>query len=189
MRLLGSLQFLRAIRQRQYTGTARADRDHHSVSKRKVPECSVISIASFWKPETLFGAEKLVSRLQSYGEPWTFGLHPEELAAYLAARGLRLTKDLGAAEIWRAACRPNSELHGYEFYRLASACVEGFGVAPMRCSPRAPGQRSPWHITRRKERFSLKRSTTHTPFPDREHQLGAVKPLDAASTISASTAR
>jgi methyltransferase (TIGR00027 family) len=77
------------------------------------------------RPQAFFGVEKLMSRLQSYGEPWTFGLHPEEIAAYLAARGLHLMKDLSVTEIWRDAGRPSSELHGYEFYRLASACVEG----------------------------------------------------------------
>jgi methyltransferase (TIGR00027 family) len=77
------------------------------------------------RPEAFIGAEKLMSRLQSYGEPWTFGLHPEELAAYLAARGLHLMKDLSVAEIWSDAGRPGCELRGYGFYRLASACVEG----------------------------------------------------------------
>ncbi|MGA2272614.1 MAG: SAM-dependent methyltransferase [Bryobacteraceae bacterium] len=77
------------------------------------------------KPELFFGAEKLLSRLHSLGEPWTFGLHPEELEKYLAARKLRLLLDLGVREVWRCAGRPASEVHGYEFYRLASARVEG----------------------------------------------------------------
>jgi len=79
------------------------------------------------KPEQFFGAEKLMSRLRSYGEPWTFGLYPEELGAYLAARGWRLTKDLSVAEVWQHAGRPSSDVRGYEFYRLASACVEADG--------------------------------------------------------------
>ena len=77
------------------------------------------------RPGAFFGAEKLMSRLESYGEPWTFGLRPKELAGYLAARGLRLMGDLSVTEIWRRAGRPSTELHGYEFYRLASASVEG----------------------------------------------------------------
>jgi len=76
------------------------------------------------RPEQFFGAEKLMSRLRSYGEPWTFGLYPEELGAYLAARGWRLTKDLSVAEVWQHAGRPSSDVRGYEFYRLASACVD-----------------------------------------------------------------
>ncbi|MFY9727451.1 MAG: hypothetical protein WB579_07050 [Bryobacteraceae bacterium] len=50
---------------------------------------------------------------------------PAELEQYLAARNLRLLLDQGVAEVWQRAGRPDSELHGYEFYRLASACVEG----------------------------------------------------------------
>jgi methyltransferase (TIGR00027 family) len=75
-------------------------------------------------PERFFGAKKLRSRLQSYGEPWTFGLYLEETKDYLATRGLRLIKDLSVAEIWRGAGRSNSGTRGYEFYRLASACVQ-----------------------------------------------------------------
>jgi len=74
-------------------------------------------------PEGFFGAKKLTSRLQSYGEPWTFGLYPEEIKEYLAARGLRLMRDLSVAEVWQRAGRYNSGTRGYEFYRLASACV------------------------------------------------------------------
>jgi methyltransferase (TIGR00027 family) len=74
-------------------------------------------------PESYFGAAKLLSRLRSYGEPWTFGLRPEELKTWLADRGLDLTGDLSAAEIWRDAGRPSAEIRGYEFYRVASAQV------------------------------------------------------------------
>jgi len=75
------------------------------------------------QPQRFFGAEKLMTRLQSYGEPWTFGLHPEEIQTYLATRGLRLVKDLGVAEVWQRAGRSKSGIRGYEFYRLASASV------------------------------------------------------------------
>jgi methyltransferase (TIGR00027 family) len=80
------------------------------------------------KPERFFGAPKLTSRLRSYGEPWTFGLYPEEIEGYLAARGLRLMKDLSVAEVWQRAGRSSSGTRGYEFYRLASACVQGSGT-------------------------------------------------------------
>lgn len=74
-------------------------------------------------PETFFGAAKLLSRLRAYGEPWTFGLYPKDLAEYLGARGLRLIEDLSVAEVWQRAGRPTSETRGYEFYRAASAGV------------------------------------------------------------------
>jgi methyltransferase (TIGR00027 family) len=80
------------------------------------------------QPQRFFGAKKLMSRLQSYGEPWTFGLYPEEVEQYLAARGLRLLKDLSVAEVWQHAGRSNSGTRGYEFYRLASACVQNNGA-------------------------------------------------------------
>src|SRR5262249_20439138 len=35
-------------------------------------------------PERYFGAPKLMARLQSYGEPWTFGLDPGEVGSYMA---------------------------------------------------------------------------------------------------------
>jgi methyltransferase (TIGR00027 family) len=76
------------------------------------------------QPQRFFGAEKLMARLQSYGEPWTFGLHPEEIQTYLAERGLQLVKDLSVAEVWLHAGRSNAGIRGYEFYRLASASVK-----------------------------------------------------------------
>ena len=76
------------------------------------------------EPRRFFGAEKLMSRLRSYGEPWTFGLHPQEVPVYLAERGLRLMKDLSVADVWQRAGRSNSGTRGYEFYRLASASVQ-----------------------------------------------------------------
>ena len=78
------------------------------------------------RPELFFGAEKLLSRLQSIGEPWTFGFYPEEIERYLAARRLRLMRDLSVAEVWQRAGRPGSDVRGYEFYRLASACVPAY---------------------------------------------------------------
>jgi len=51
------------------------------------------------QPQRFFGAEKLTSRLRSYGEPWTFGLYPQEIEGHLAARGSRLMKDLSVAEV------------------------------------------------------------------------------------------
>jgi len=75
------------------------------------------------RPEQFFGAAKMIARLESYGEPWTFGFYPEELEAYLAGRGFALLRDLGVEEVWRAARRANMGTRGYEFYRLAAARV------------------------------------------------------------------
>jgi methyltransferase (TIGR00027 family) len=55
------------------------------------------------EPKLFFGAEKLLSRLHSYGEPWTFGFHSEEIERYLAERKLRLLRDLSVAEVWQQA--------------------------------------------------------------------------------------
>jgi methyltransferase (TIGR00027 family) len=76
------------------------------------------------EPASFFRAERLLSRLRAYGEPWTFGLRPEGIQQYLAARNLRLVRDLSVADVWRHAGRPGTQLHGYEFYRLAAACVQ-----------------------------------------------------------------
>jgi methyltransferase (TIGR00027 family) len=76
------------------------------------------------RPDQFFGAEKMMARLQSYGEPWTFGLYPEEIQEYLADSGLHLIEDLSVAEVWQRAGRSNSGTRGYEFYRLASASVQ-----------------------------------------------------------------
>ena len=75
-------------------------------------------------PDQFFGARKLLTRLRSYGEPWTFGLNPEEIEGYLAARRLRLVQDLSVADVWQRAGRPASEVRGYQFYRVASASVQ-----------------------------------------------------------------
>lgn len=76
-------------------------------------------------PEKFYGARKLMARLQSYGEPWLFGLYPAEIRPYLADRGFELLKDASVAEVWQGAGRPARGTRGYEFYRLASACVGG----------------------------------------------------------------
>ena len=74
-------------------------------------------------PERFFGARKLIERLRSYGEPWTFGLDPGEVRAYLAARRFDLLEDVSASAVWQRAGRSCAEPRGYEFYRLAFARV------------------------------------------------------------------
>jgi len=91
------------------------------------------------QPKLYFGAEKLLSILDALGEPWTFGLYPGEIERYLAARKLRLVRDLSVAEVWQRAGRPGPNVRGYEFYRLASACVpdaQGCELRRVRRPPR-----------------------------------------------------
>lgn len=76
-------------------------------------------------PERYFGTEKIASILKTAEERWTFGLNPDELEPYLAARGLILDSDTGASE-YRARyynARRASKMRGYEFYRIAVAHV------------------------------------------------------------------
>ncbi|HEY5952700.1 MAG TPA: SAM-dependent methyltransferase, partial [Kofleriaceae bacterium] len=67
------------------------------------------------------GADKLVDNVQRLGEPWRFGLVPEELRGYLAGFGLTLEQDLGADD-YRARYFGNAKrFAGYAFYRVAVA--------------------------------------------------------------------
>jgi methyltransferase (TIGR00027 family) len=81
-------------------------------------DCAVLD-----KPERFFGARKLIERLRSYGEPWTFGLDPGEVRSYLATRRFELLKDVSVSDVWKRAGRSSLESRGYEFYRLAAARV------------------------------------------------------------------
>lgn len=74
-------------------------------------------------PGRYYGGPRLIARLESYGEPWTFGLDPRDVRSYLAARRFELLKDVNVAEVWQHAGRSEFETHGYEFYRIASARV------------------------------------------------------------------
>jgi methyltransferase (TIGR00027 family) len=98
---------------RQIRGTAKANMLIFTYIDRAVLD----------NPEQFFGGVKLVDRLRSYAEPWTFGLHPAELQSYLATRGFELLKDVSVADVWQRAGRPRRQTRGYEFYRLASARV------------------------------------------------------------------
>ena len=76
-------------------------------------------------PASYYGAERLLKDLDAIEERWTFGFRPEELSGYLAAFGLRLIKDCGAAD-YRQQYLPERRkiLRGYEFYRVAMARVD-----------------------------------------------------------------
>jgi methyltransferase (TIGR00027 family) len=72
------------------------------------------------------GADKVIAKVDGSGEPWRFGLHPEELPAFLRERGLSLLSDLGAdeyrARVMGAASR---QMQGYGFYHAVLAEVPG----------------------------------------------------------------
>jgi methyltransferase (TIGR00027 family) len=70
------------------------------------------------------GAEKAIATVKASGEPWQFGLIPEELAAFLKERSLSLIADLGADE-YRAKVMGTAgcAMRGYGFYHAALAEV------------------------------------------------------------------
>ncbi|WP_168188727.1 class I SAM-dependent methyltransferase [Thermoflavimicrobium daqui] len=63
--------------------------------------------------------------LQRIGEPWTFGMIPEELPAYLEARGLQLIEDVDSFEFRKRYMNPcGPHMKGYKFYRAVLAQVK-----------------------------------------------------------------
>ena len=76
------------------------------------------------RPETFFGWQRLFASLERSGERFTFGMEPAAVPAFLAARGLVLESDEGAAEFRRRCYGAAAErLRGHEFYRVALARV------------------------------------------------------------------
>lgn len=68
------------------------------------------------------GGELLLDNVRRLGEPWTFGLRPEAVAGFVAARGLTLRDDLGADD-YRRRYLGGGDHPGYAFYRIAAAEV------------------------------------------------------------------
>jgi methyltransferase (TIGR00027 family) len=68
------------------------------------------------------GGALVQANVQRLGEPWTFGLRPDEVAAFIARFGLVLRENLGADE-YRARLLPSEPAGGYAFYRIAVADV------------------------------------------------------------------
>ncbi len=63
--------------------------------------------------------------LQRIGEPWTYGMIPEELPEYLEVRGLELVEDVNSVEFRKRYLNPRgSHMKGYQFYRAALAQVK-----------------------------------------------------------------
>ena len=75
-------------------------------------------------PRDFHGTENLFATLAAAGESWTFGIDPGEIGQFVAARGLALERDLGAAE-YRALVygAEAAKMRGYEFYRIAACRV------------------------------------------------------------------
>jgi methyltransferase (TIGR00027 family) len=70
------------------------------------------------------GADKLLRNVRTLGEPWTFGLRPDEIEDFLARFDLRLEEDVGADEYRRRHLGGRTrDLRGYAFYRIAVARV------------------------------------------------------------------
>ena len=68
------------------------------------------------------GARAGSATVQRIGEPYTFGLDPAEVPAYLAARGLRLVEDVAAPDYRTRYLRPlGRDMKIWEFYRAALA--------------------------------------------------------------------
>ena len=68
------------------------------------------------------GGEQILDDVRALGEPWTFGVHPESIAGFLARFGLQLEEDLGADDYRRRyGVQDEIAQSGYAFYRLAVA--------------------------------------------------------------------
>jgi methyltransferase (TIGR00027 family) len=69
-------------------------------------------------------ADRSASVVKRAGEPWTFGIDPAELPAFLAERGLDLIEDVGSVDYRARYMKPSGpHMKGYEFYRAALASV------------------------------------------------------------------
>jgi methyltransferase (TIGR00027 family) len=75
------------------------------------------------------GGAKIRQNTRRLGEPWTFGLHPEETASFLSRFGLALERDVGADAYRAQFALPTS---GYAFYRVAVGRVDFLGTEASR---------------------------------------------------------
>ena len=66
------------------------------------------------------GGTTMMRNVRALGEPWRFGLYPDQVGDFLAGFGLTLRENLGADE-YRARYLPASQARGYAFYRIAVA--------------------------------------------------------------------
>ena len=76
------------------------------------------------EPSTFSGTEPVTKMLHQVGEPWTFGLDPDEVPLYLCQHGLDLVADICSVDYRiRYLGNKRRNLRGYEFYRVAIAEV------------------------------------------------------------------
>jgi methyltransferase (TIGR00027 family) len=74
------------------------------------------------------GGAQILGNVRTLGEPWTFGLRPDEVRGFLARSGLTLREELGADD-YRARYLPaDPPDRGYSFYRLAVATTRALGA-------------------------------------------------------------
>jgi methyltransferase (TIGR00027 family) len=79
------------------------------------------------------GAHAGTATVRRAGEPFTFGLEPAAVPAYLAARGLELVEDVGAPEYRARYLRPlGRDMKLWEFYRAARARIAAVRVRRAR---------------------------------------------------------
>jgi methyltransferase (TIGR00027 family) len=72
------------------------------------------------------GVTHLLRDVARLGEPWTFGLSPNQVASFLRERGLCLDRDLSAREYRsRYFGAVAQRMKGYDFYHVAIAHVPG----------------------------------------------------------------
>ena len=70
------------------------------------------------------GAGEALANVNASGEPWKFGLTPEQLPSYLRERGLVLLSDLGADDYRaRVMGEGRRDIRGYGFYHVVLAEV------------------------------------------------------------------
>lgn len=76
-------------------------------------------------------AARIMSNVAKLGEPWTFGVIPEELPSYLRERGLQLDRD-AAARQYRCTYfgKAAESMTGHDFYHVAVASVGVNTLAP-----------------------------------------------------------
>lgn len=77
--------------------------------------------------EKFEGADKLVENVRRLGEPWKFGLRPDELPRFLAAFEMKLEQDVGTTEYRDKYLGYDI---GYGFYRIAIARVNARSRPP-----------------------------------------------------------
>jgi O-methyltransferase involved in polyketide biosynthesis len=76
--------------------------------------------------------KRIYRLLQRVKEPWTFGMVPEELPAYLESRGLELVEDVNSFEFRKRYMNPHGPyMKRYKFYRAALAQVKSKDSQPQ----------------------------------------------------------